>query len=98
MRQEGSASSIISIVTPTCNQGQFIEETIVSVLLHGLPRLDVLQADTTLSAPVGERLPGQLGAVAEAQLVRAAVEGHETSGLSPARLVFWAFPVSRPSR
>jgi len=35
-------------------------------VLHWLSRLDVLQPDATLSAPLGESLRRQLGAVVEA--------------------------------
>ncbi|MFX0198067.1 MAG: glycosyltransferase [Candidatus Hodarchaeota archaeon] len=35
----------ISIVTPSCNQGQFIKETIRLVLLLGYPKLDYVIID-----------------------------------------------------
>ena len=34
-----------SIVTPSYNQGRFIEESIKSVLLHGYPSLDLIIVD-----------------------------------------------------
>lgn len=40
--QDGSAWPRISIVIPTYNQGQFIEETIRSVLLQGYPDLEFI--------------------------------------------------------
>ena len=42
---DGSAWPRISIVTPSFNQGEFIEETIRSVLLQGYPNLDYIVMD-----------------------------------------------------
>lgn len=44
-RPDGSAWPRISIVTPSYNQGQFIEETIRSILLQGYPNLEYLIAE-----------------------------------------------------
>ena len=42
---DGSPWPRISIVTPSYNQGQFIEETIRSVLLQGYPNLEYIVMD-----------------------------------------------------
>src|SRR6516162_5188478 len=42
---DGRAWPRISIVTPSYNQGQFIEETIRSVLLQGYPNLEYIVMD-----------------------------------------------------
>jgi glycosyltransferase involved in cell wall biosynthesis len=44
-RPDGSPWPKISIVTPSYNQGQFIEETIRSVLLQGYPNLEYIVMD-----------------------------------------------------
>ena len=42
---DGSAWPRISIVTPSYNQGQFIEEIIRSVLMQGYPNLEYMVID-----------------------------------------------------
>ena len=45
VRKDGSAWPRISIVTPSYNQGNFIEETIRSVLLQGYPNIEYIVVD-----------------------------------------------------
>jgi len=44
-RADGRAWPVISIVTPSFNQGIYLEETIRSVLLQGYPRIDYVVID-----------------------------------------------------
>src|SRR5262245_56142305 len=45
MRPDGSPWPRVSIVTPSYNQGRFIEETLRSILLQGYPDLEYIVMD-----------------------------------------------------
>jgi cellulose synthase/poly-beta-1,6-N-acetylglucosamine synthase-like glycosyltransferase len=44
-RPDGTPWPRISIVTPSYNQGQYIEETVRSILLQGYPNLEYMVMD-----------------------------------------------------